>query len=103
MALSDHIFGDQPRFVMDADLGVLADLFIHQRLGEFGLVAFVVAKAAIAPHIDHDIAAELLAVFDGQLAGEGHRFGIVAVDVQDRRLNAFRHIAWIGRGAREFG
>ena len=27
-------------------------------------------------------------IFDRQLAGEGHRLGIVAVDVEDRRLDA---------------
>ena len=45
------------------------------------------AEAAVAPHVDDDVAAECLAEFDGQLAAEGHRFGIVAVDVQDRRLD----------------
>ena len=37
-------------------------------------VFIVMAEPAIAPHVDHDIAAEGLAVLDRQLAGEGHGF-----------------------------
>jgi hypothetical protein len=80
---------------------MLADLGVHQRLGEARLVAFVMAEAAIAPHVDHDVALELLAELDRDLAGEGHRFGIVAVDVEDRRLDALGDVRRIGRGARE--
>src|SRR3546814_11536671 len=61
------------------------------------------AEAAIAPHIDDDIAVEFLAELDRHLAGEGHRLGIVAVDVEDRRLDALRHIRRIGRRARALG
>ncbi len=59
------------------------------------------AEAAIAPHVDDDVAVEFLAVFDRQLAGEGHGFGIVAIDVQDRRLDALGDIGRVGRGPRE--
>ena len=60
------------------------------------------AEAAIAPHVDHHVAVEGLAVFDRELAREGHRFGIVAVDVEDRGHHALGHIARIGRPARKF-
>jgi hypothetical protein len=92
----DHAFGLQPLGVDLADRG-WADLRVHQRLGEARLVALVVAEAAIAPHVDHDVALEPLAVFDRQLAGEGHRFGIVAVDVEDRRLDALGDVRRVGR------
>ena len=59
------------------------------------------AEAAIAPHVDHDVAVETLAELDCHLAGKGHRLRIVAIDVEDRRLHTLGHIAWIGRGARE--
>ncbi|GIX20403.1 MAG: hypothetical protein KatS3mg120_2079 [Erythrobacter sp.] len=97
-----HALADQPLLIDYADLGVLADLVIHQRLGELGLITLVVAEAAIAPHVDHHVAVEGLAIFDRELAGEGHRLGIVAIDVEDRRHHALGHIAGIGRGAREF-
>src|SRR3546814_11644603 len=44
---------------------------------------------------------EGLAIFHRQLAREGDGFRIVAVDVQDRRLHALRHVAGIGRAAGE--
>ena len=80
-----------------------ADAIIHDRLGELGLVAFVVAEAAIAPHVDHDIAVEGLAVFDRELAREGHGLGIVAVDVQDRRHHPLGDVAGVGRRPRKLG
>src|SRR3546814_2212536 len=82
---------------------MLLDRLVHQRLGEARLVALVMAEAAIAPYIDDDIAVEFLAELDRHLAGEGHRLGIVAVDVEDRRLDALRHIRRIGRRARVLG
>ncbi len=95
IALFDHAFFFEALRVEFAHLGVLTDFVIHQRLGELGLVALVMPEPAIAPHVDHDVAAEGLAVFDRQLAGEGHCFGIVAVDVEDRCLDALGHIAGV--------
>src|SRR3546814_17101865 len=59
------------------------------------------AETAIAPHVDHDVALELLAEVDRELAREGHRLGNVDVDVQDRRLNALGDVRRIGRRTRE--
>ncbi len=42
--------------------GVLADLLVEQRLREARLVALVVAVAAVADEVDHDVVAEALAV-----------------------------------------
>ena len=80
---------------------MLADLLVHERLSEARLVAFIVAEAAVAPHVDDDVALELLAKFDGELAGEGHRFRIVAVHMEDRRLHHLGDVARIRRGAGE--
>ena len=77
------------------------DDLVHQRLGKARLVAFIMAEAAVAPHVDDDVAVEGLAEFDGDLAGEGHRFGIVAVDVEDRRLHALGDVRRVRRRARE--
>jgi hypothetical protein len=84
---TDDTFLRQARGVDVGDRRMLADLGIHERLSEARLVALIVAEAAIAPHVDDDVALERLPIFDGELAGEGHRFRIVAVDVQDRRLD----------------
>ena len=77
-----------------------ADLLVHQRLGERRLVALVVAEAAIAEHVDHDRLLELLPELGRDLGGEDHRFGIVAVHVEDRRLDHLGDVGRIGRRAR---
>ena len=100
-ALVDHALALEPRGIDLRDRRVLADLRVHQRLGEARLVALVVAEAAVAPHVDDDVAVELLAIFDRQLAGEGHRLRIVAVDVEDRRLDDLGDVGRVRRRARE--
>ena len=99
--LIDHAFADKFCAIELADRRVGSDCSVHQRLGETRLVAFIVAEAAVAPHVDDDVAIELLTKLDRQLAAEGHRFRVVAVDVEDRRLNRLGDVRGIGRGARE--
>ena len=65
------------------------------------LVALVVAEAAIAEHVDDDGLVELLPELGRDLGGEDDRFRIVAVHVEDRRLDHLRDVGRIGRGARE--
>ena len=77
-----------------------ADEPVHDRLGERRLVALVVAEAPVAEHVDDDGLVELLPVFGRDLGAEHHRLGIVAVDVEDRRLDELGDVGRIGRGAR---
>ena len=77
-----------------------ADGAIHQRLGEGRLVAFVVAEAAVAEHVDHDRLVEPLPVFGGDLGAEHHRLGVVAVGVEDRRLDQLGDVGGVRRRAR---
>ena len=77
-----------------------ADRCVHDRLRRRGLVGLVVPKPAIADEIDDDVLVELHAVVDGEARREHHRLGVVAVDVQDRRLDHLRDVAAIERGAR---
>ena len=44
---------------------------------------------------------EGLAIIDRELAREGHRFRIIAIHMDDRRLHALRHIGGIRRPARK--
>jgi hypothetical protein len=60
-----------------------------------------VTEAAVAEDVDDDILVELLPELGGHLCGVDHRFRVVAVDVEDRRLDHQRDVGWIGRGARE--
>ena len=53
--------------------GVLSDPFVHERLGEAGLVALIVAMAAVAPHVDDHVLLEALAELDGEAATPGPR------------------------------
>ena len=76
-----------------ADRHPVADLAVHQRLGERRLVPLVVAVAAIADHVDDDVLAECLAEVERQLADEDDRLRILAVDVEDRHLD---HLGDIG-------
>jgi succinyl-CoA synthetase alpha subunit len=100
-AVLDHSFGNQAVAVNPAHRRMLADRRIHERLGEARLVTLIVAEPAIAPHVDDDVALERLAILDRELAGEGHRLGIVAVDVEDRRLDRLGNVGRVRRGARE--
>ena len=76
------------------------DRLVHQRLRERRLVAFVVAVAAIAEHVDDDRLLEFLPELGRDLGGEHHRFRIVAVDVENRRLDHLGDVGRIRRRAR---
>ena len=76
------------------------DLLVHHRLGEHRLVAFVMAVPAVAEHVDHDGLVEFLPELDRDLGREHHGFRIVAVHMEDRRVDHLRHVGRIGRRAR---
>ena len=76
---------------------MILDDFVHQWLRKAGFVALIMAKATIAPHVDHDVAVEGLAEFNRNLACECYRFGIIAIDVENRRLNTFGYVGRIRR------
>ncbi len=100
LGLGEDAFGDQ---ALDVDLQrgrLVLDLRVHQRLGEGRIVAFVVAEATVAEHVHHHVLVELLTVFRGDLRSEDDRFGVIAVDVEDRRLDHQGDIRRVGRRAR---
>ena len=75
-----------------ARTGVLGDLLVHQRLRERRRVLLVVAELAEADDVDHHVLVELLAIIQGQLGAEHHRFRIITVDVQHWRFHHLDHI-----------
>ena len=91
---------DQRLDVELAHAAPLGDRLVHQRLGVAGIVALVVAVAAVADHVDDDVLVERLAVFERQLGNAHARLGVVAVDVEDRRLHRLGDIAAVQRAAR---
>ena len=99
-ALGDHAFADEPVGVDFQRAGMVGDGLVHPRLGERGLVALVVAVAPVAEHVDHDRLLEFLPEFGRDLGREHDRLRIVAVDVEDRRLDHLGDVGGIRRRAR---
>jgi len=56
-----------------------------------------VAEAAVAEHVDDYRLLELLAEFGGDLGGKNHGFGIIAIGMENRRLDHLGHIGGVGR------
>jgi len=85
--LDHHPFIDQELRIELYDGRVLLDALVHRRLGEQRLVGLVVAEAAVAEHVDDDRFLEPLAELGGDLGDVDNGFGMVAVDVEDGRLD----------------
>ena len=98
---SDHVLGDQLLGIDFAGGRMAADRLVHQRLGERGLVALVVAVAAIAEQVDDHVLLELLAELDRDARDVDHRLRVVAVDVEDRRLDHLRDVGAVRPRTRE--
>ncbi len=98
LGLRRRALADQARRIEVADARVILDLRVHQGLGHRRVVTFVVTEPAVAEHVDDHVLAELLAIFGGDLGGEDHGFRIVAVGVEDRRLDHQGDVRRIGRG-----
>ncbi len=93
---------------VDEQLGVelahrtaLADHLVHAWLRERGLVALVVPVSAVAHHVDDDVLLELLPEFEGEPDDLRARLGVVAVDVEDRRLHRLGDVGRVHGRARE--
>ena len=78
----------------------LVDALVHQRLRVARIVALVVTVAPVADHVDHDVLVERLPERVGQPRHAHARLGIVAVHVEDRRLD---HLRDVGRVLRADG
>ena len=92
--------GDKPLAIDFARGRKVLDDLVHHRLGHRRVIALVVTEAAIAEHVDDDVFGKLLAILGRHFRRIHHRFRIITIDVEDRRLDSQRHIRGIGRGAR---
>ena len=79
------------------------DARIHQRLRVARLVALVVSETAETDEIQHHIFVVFLTVIERDFDDAVSRFGVVAVDVKNRRLRDMRGVGRINRAARVFG
>ena len=79
------------------------DELVHARLRERGLVALVVPVAAVADDVDDDVLGEALTEGERELDHAARSLGVVAVDVEDRRLHRLGDVGRVDGGAREVG
>ena len=78
------------------------EFLIHQRLSLHRLFAFVMPAPSIAHQVNDHVFAISHAVVRSQMSGKYDRLWVIAVDVQNRRLNQFRDLGAVFSGARIF-
>ena len=76
----------------------LFDCFIHHRLRHHRLIGFIVSIATIADEINDHIGVKHHSIGMGQLCDQNHCFGIISVDMEDRRLHHLGDFSAIHRG-----
>ena len=96
----NHAGLDQAFGVQLTGGALLGDLLVHQRLGAAWLVRFVVTATAVANQVDDHVTLELHAVVDSQLGHEQHGFRIIAIHMEDRRLDHLGNVGSVLGGAR---
>ena len=75
-----------------SNIATFRNCLVHEWLRVTRVVTFVVSMAAIANHVDHYVFVELLAIVKCQPRNTHARFWIVAVHVENWRLNCFGNI-----------
>ena len=94
----DVAAADEGLGVQLADAALALDEVVHHRVGHRGVVALVVAAPAVADHVDDDVLGELLAELEGQPRHPDAGLRVVAVHVEDRRLDHPGHVGRVVRG-----
>ena len=97
--LGDVAAADERLGVQRAHAALGLDEVVHERLRHRGVVALVVAAAAVADEVDDDVLVELLAERERELGDPHDRLGVVAVHVEDRRLDGLGDIGGVHRRA----
>src|SRR5690554_551955 len=83
---------DEGLRVERANAALCLDEAVHERLRHRRVVTLVVPAAAEADDIDDDVFVELLAESEREFCDAQHGLGVVAIHVEDRRLNGLRDI-----------
>mmetsp|Transcript_51880 Transcript_51880/g.153010 ORF Transcript_51880/g.153010 Transcript_51880/m.153010 type:complete len:285 (-) Transcript_51880:92-946(-) len=96
----DRALSDEFVLVLRQDRLLLGDRRVHHRLREHRLVELVVPVLAVAHDVNDDVALKLLPPHGRHLAAARDRLEVVAVDVEDRRLDRLGHVGAVGRRAR---
>src|SRR5690606_978131 len=99
-ACGNNSFLDQPVRIDLAGRGVPSDPLIHEWLGEGWLIPLIMTKAPIAEHVDDDILVEGLPELSRDARDMHHRLGIIAIHVENRRLDDLCNVRAVRAGAR---
>jgi hypothetical protein len=77
----------------------LGNDFVHQGLGESGLIEFVVPEFPVANQVDDDVTVELLSELGGKLEGALDILHTVSIDVENWRVNCFGNVGGVDAGS----
>ncbi len=77
---------------------MVLNALVEPRLRDSGVVNFAVAVAAIADNVHHNVAAELRAIFRGEVADAHDSVGVFRVDVENRDRLPFGKVRSKARG-----
>ena len=91
--------GHEPVGIEAQGCGVLANLLIHDGLGDGRFVPLIVPPAAIAHHVNDHILVELHAIVQRQLGDEDHRLRVITIDMEDGRLDHLGNLSAVVGGA----
>ena len=94
---SNHTFGNQFIAVDFARCRVLFDFLVHHRLGCTRLIRLVMAVTAVADQVDHHIAVKGVTEIQCQAGHKGHRFRIIGIHVENRRLYHLHDVSTVFR------
>src|SRR5207248_1048222 len=86
---------DEPRPEHLPRRRMLGDALIENWLSKRGLVGLVMSVTAVPDDVDEEILTEALPVGDTEAHGVYTRFGVVAVDVQNRDVESLRQVAGV--------
>lgn len=75
------------------------DHLVQQRIGERGIVQFIMAPSPEAVQVDEDVLAELPLVFKGQFSDQSQSLGIIDVHVEDRCVYALGKVGGVSAAA----
>ncbi|MNT04227.1 hypothetical protein D3C72_1387970 [compost metagenome] len=90
----DFLFGQHVSIKL-ARRWVFFDLLVHHRLGCTWLIGLVMPMATVADQIDHHVTFEGVTEIQRQAGHKGHRFRIVSIYVEDRRLHHLGDVSTI--------
>ena len=92
LIFGEHILCDESLRIEIASRRMLFNRCVHHRLGDRRLVGLVMATTSVTHQIDDNVFLELISEINGKLRSKYDRFGVIAVYVENRRLNHFCNI-----------